>query len=114
MVNAPLKKIATKPVTQRESRFSLEVAAHYGRFLLEDAAGVSGTLLVKAMTLSISARFKKIQFTPDGLLPSDITGTPLSNQQTHKRVYQQLNHCYTKVIRYSLRSHLPGARSVQT
>ncbi|MGE5197031.1 MAG: AAA family ATPase [Deltaproteobacteria bacterium] len=52
-----------------------------GHILIEDIPGVGKTMLVRAMAKSINAEFKRIQFTPD-LLPSDITGVSIFNQQT--------------------------------
>jgi MoxR-like ATPase len=45
-----------------------------GHVLLEGVPGVAKTLLVKVLARLISARFRRIQFTPD-LMPSDILGT---------------------------------------
>ncbi|HEV8292919.1 MAG TPA: AAA family ATPase, partial [Tepidisphaeraceae bacterium] len=45
-----------------------------GHVLLEGVPGLAKTLAVMALAKSISARFQRIQFTPD-LLPSDIIGT---------------------------------------
>ena len=52
-----------------------------GHILIEDIPGVGKTMLVRALAKSINADFKRIQFTPD-LLPSDITGVSIFNQQT--------------------------------
>lgn len=49
--------------------------------LLEDVPGVGKTLVGKALAKSISARFCRIQFTPD-LLPSDIVGSSVFNAKT--------------------------------
>ncbi len=52
-----------------------------GHVLLEDVPGVGKTSLVSSLAKSISASFKRIQFTPD-VLPSDITGFSIFNQKT--------------------------------
>lgn len=57
-----------------------------GHLLLEDAPGVGKTLLAKALAGSVSARFNRVQCTPD-LLPSDITGTTIYNQQDQRFIF---------------------------
>lgn len=50
-----------------------------GHILLEGAPGLAKTLALKTIARVIDADFKRIQFTPD-LLPSDLTGTRIFNQ----------------------------------
>src|SRR5919198_4565 len=52
-----------------------------GHILIEDVPGVGKTMLSKALARSLGCTFKRIQFTPD-LLPSDVTGVSIYNQQT--------------------------------
>jgi MoxR-like ATPase len=51
-----------------------------GHILIEDAPGLGKTLLARALSQSLSATFKRIQFTPD-LLPADVTGVSIYNPQ---------------------------------
>jgi len=51
-----------------------------GHLLIEDVPGVGKTMLAKAIARSIDCSFRRIQFTPD-LLPSDITGVNVYNQE---------------------------------
>ena len=45
-----------------------------GHILLEGVPGLAKTLAVRTLASTVSARFQRIQFTPD-LLPADLTGT---------------------------------------
>jgi MoxR-like ATPase len=58
-----------------------------GHVLLEDVPGLGKTLLAKSLARSMGGNFKRVQFTPD-LLPSDITGFNVYNQQTGEFTYQ--------------------------
>jgi MoxR-like ATPase len=51
-----------------------------GHLLIEDVPGVGKTMLAKALARSIDCSVRRIQFTPD-LLPSDITGVSVFNQE---------------------------------
>jgi len=52
-----------------------------GHVLIEDVPGVGKTMLARAMALSLGGSFKRLQCTPD-LLPNDVTGVSVFNQQT--------------------------------
>ena len=52
-----------------------------GHALIEDVPGVGKTMLARSIARSVGATFKRIQFTPD-LLPTDVTGVSIYNQQT--------------------------------
>jgi MoxR-like ATPase len=54
-----------------------------GHVLLEDVPGTGKTVLAKSIARSIGGTFKRIQFTPD-LLPSDVTGVSIFNQQNRE------------------------------
>jgi MoxR-like ATPase len=58
-----------------------------GHVLVEDMPGLGKTLLAKSLARSIGASFKRVQFTPD-LLPADITGFNVYNQQAGEFVFQ--------------------------
>ncbi|MFO0692609.1 MAG: MoxR family ATPase [Polyangiales bacterium] len=51
-----------------------------GHVLVEGVPGLAKTLTVNTLCRTISARFSRIQFTPD-LLPADVVGTVIYNQQ---------------------------------
>jgi MoxR-like ATPase len=51
-----------------------------GHVLVEGVPGLAKTLSVKTLCDTLSARFSRIQFTPD-MLPADVIGTVIYNQQ---------------------------------
>ncbi len=59
-----------------------------GHVLLEDIPGVGKTTLAMAIAKSMSLSYKRVQFTPD-VLPSDIVGFSMYNQETKTFEYQQ-------------------------
>jgi MoxR-like ATPase len=52
-----------------------------GHLLIEDVPGVGKTMLARSLSKSIGCTFRRLQFTPD-MLPSDVTGVSIFNQQT--------------------------------
>ena len=52
-----------------------------GHVLMEGVPGLGKTLSAKALSRTVSADFKRIQFTPD-LMPSDILGTSVFDMKT--------------------------------
>ena len=62
---------------------SLTVLLAEGHLLIEDVPGVGKTMLSKALARSIDCTVRRIQFTPD-LLPSDVTGVSVFNQNTRE------------------------------
>ena len=59
-----------------------------GHVLLEDVPGTGKTVLAKSIARSLGGSFKRIQFTPD-LLPSDVTGVAIFNQQNREFEFRQ-------------------------
>jgi MoxR-like ATPase len=59
-----------------------------GHILLEGVPGLAKTLSIKSLAQSIDAKFSRIQFTPD-LLPADVIGTMIYNQQKNEFVVRK-------------------------
>jgi MoxR-like ATPase len=59
-----------------------------GHVLLEGVPGLAKTLTIRSLSDAIQARFSRIQFTPD-LLPADVIGTMIYNQQQHEFVVRK-------------------------
>jgi MoxR-like ATPase len=58
-----------------------------GHVLIEDVPGVGKTMLARSIAASLGVSFKRLQCTPD-LLPNDITGINVFNQQTREFVFR--------------------------
>ncbi len=58
-----------------------------GHVLIEDIPGLGKTSIAKSLAKSIGGTFRRVQFTPD-LLPSDVTGFNVYNQQTGQFTFQ--------------------------
>ncbi len=57
-----------------------------GHVLIEGVPGLGKTLLVRTLGRTLGCEFKRIQFTPD-LMPSDVTGGNMFNQQQNQFVF---------------------------
>ena len=58
---------------------AITVLLAQGHLLIEDVPGVGKTMLANALARSVDCSMRRVQFTPD-LLPSDITGVSVFNQ----------------------------------
>jgi MoxR-like ATPase len=77
-----IHNVETVIVGKREQIELLMVALLcQGHVLLEDVPGMGKTMLARATAISMGIQFKRLQCTPD-LLPNDITGVSVFNQQT--------------------------------
>ncbi len=64
-------------------RLAVAVLLAEGHLLVEDVPGVGKTMLAKALARAINCTVRRVQFTPD-LLPSDVTGVSVYNQNTRE------------------------------
>ncbi|MGD8166543.1 AAA family ATPase [Herbiconiux sp. P16] len=69
-------------------RLTLMALIAEGHILLEDAPGTGKTSLAKAIAATVQGSHQRIQFTPD-LLPSDVTGVTIYDQNTGKFEYHR-------------------------
>ncbi len=78
LINLEMKKVI---VGQKHLVESLLIGLlTNGHILLEGVPGLAKTLAIKSLAQTISARFARIQFTPD-LLPADLIGTMIYSQK---------------------------------
>ena len=59
-----------------------------GHVLIEGVPGLAKTLTAKLLAKTVQTNFSRIQFTPD-LMPSDILGTSIFNNQTNNFEFKQ-------------------------
>jgi MoxR-like ATPase len=76
LARAMASVIEGKPAAIRTAVTALLAEGH---LLIEDVPGVGKTMLAKTLARSIDCSVRRVQFTPD-LLPSDITGVSVYNQ----------------------------------
>lgn len=83
-ISETIKKNIQKVIIGKDNTidFILTSIIAGGHVLLEDTPGTGKTMLAKSLAKSLDGTFNRIQFTPD-LLPSDITGLNIFNQETH-------------------------------
>ncbi len=83
-LKAVLKNISKVIVGKQDSIFfSAVTLLAKGHLLIEDAPGLGKTMLARSIAKSLGVSYKRIQCTPD-LMPSDITGVSIFNDQTRK------------------------------
>jgi hypothetical protein len=77
-----IRNVETVIIGKRQQIEALMVALLcQGHVLIEDVPGTGKTMLARAVAASMGIGFKRLQCTPD-LLPNDITGVNVFNQQT--------------------------------
>jgi len=83
-----IRNVETVIVGKREQIEMMIVALLcQGHVLIEDVPGTGKTMLARAIAASMGLSFKRLQCTPD-LLPNDITGVNVFNQQTSTFEYR--------------------------
>ncbi|WP_276271119.1 AAA family ATPase [Haloarcula litorea] len=84
-----LDEVASAVVADREF-FETVLLGVVGRghVLLEDVPGTGKTLTAQSVAEALGLSFSRVQFTPD-LLPADITGTHVFNEQSREFEFQR-------------------------
>jgi MoxR-like ATPase len=82
LVNTLIENVSNVIVGKRDAvELVLVALISNGHVLIEDVPGVGKTMLVRSIATSTGCDYRRMQFTPD-LLPSDVTGASIFNQQT--------------------------------
>ena len=84
-----LKMNLSNVIVGKDETIALTIVAFLcqGHILIEDVPGVGKTMLARSLAKSLGCSFKRIQFTPD-MLPSDVTGVSIFNQNTREFEYR--------------------------
>jgi len=84
-----LKMNLSNVIIGKDETIALTIVAFLcqGHILIEDVPGVGKTMLARSLAKSLGCTFKRIQFTPD-MLPSDVTGVSIFNQNTREFEYR--------------------------
>jgi MoxR-like ATPase len=86
---AVLDEISNAVIADREFLETVLLGAvARGHVLLEDVPGTGKTLTARAMASALGLEFSRVQFTPD-LLPADVTGTHVFNEETREFEFQE-------------------------
>lgn len=85
-----LVESASKVIVGKKESIKLLVATWLagGHALIEDVPGTGKTVLAKTLSSLIKAPMGRVQFTPD-LLPGDITGTTIYDQNSHQFKFEK-------------------------
>ncbi|ADD05162.1 AAA-type ATPase (MoxR subfamily) [Natrialba magadii ATCC 43099] len=88
-IAAEIEQNVSRVIVGHESVIEHVITALLGRghVLLDDVPGVGKTMLARSIATSVDCTFRRIQFTPD-LLPTDVTGVNVFNQQTREFEFQ--------------------------
>jgi MoxR-like ATPase len=118
-----IRNIETVIVGKRQQIEMLLVALLcQGHVLIEDVPGTGKTMLARAAAASLGLQFKRVQCTPD-LLPNDITGVSVFNQQTQSFDFRpgpvfvnilladEINRATPREYERTLATHLPEAQA---
>ncbi|MFT4928900.1 MAG: MoxR-like ATPase, partial [Phenylobacterium sp.] len=73
---------------EKETKLALCCLLAKGHLLIEDLPGMGKTTLSHALASTLGLSYSRVQFTSD-LLPSDITGISIFNQQKHEFTFHQ-------------------------